>query len=394
MLLGRPSHIVHILRREAPRVFVDHLQLADFRSYAAVDVALSSGVSVFIGANGQGKTNLVEAVEYLSTLSSHRVAADLPLVRAGAERAIIRARVQAGLNDARQLQLEVEITPGRANRARLNRSPLKRARELVGVLRTVVFAPEDLAMVKGDPSERRRFLDDLVVSRWPRLAGVRADYERVLRQRNTLLKSLAGRTPRADVAGTLDVWDSHLAAAGGELMAARLRTLADLAPHVSKAYADIAPINNDAAVEYKASIALADQTGRDELTGLLLTAMAERRAEEIQRGVSLVGPHRDDLVLGLGLLPAKGYASHGESWSFALALKLGSFSLLRADGVEPVLVLDDVFAELDTTRRERLAAGVSAAEQVLVTAAVGADVPGQLQGCRFTVADGQVTADG
>jgi DNA replication and repair protein RecF len=379
-------------------VFVDHLQLADFRSYAGVDVALGAGVSAFVGANGQGKTNLVEAVEYLSTQSSHRVAADLPLVRAGAERAIIRARVQAGLDDPRQLQLEVEITPGRANRARLNRSPLKRARELVGVLRTVVFAPEDLAVVKGDPSERRRFLDELVVSRWPRLAGVRVDYERVLRQRNTLLKSLAGRTrggpAGVEVAGTLDVWDSHLAAAGGELMAARLRTLADLAPHVAKAYADIAPTNNDAAAEYKASITLTDQTGREELTGLLAAAMAERRAEEIQRGMSLVGPHRDDLVLSLGLLPARGYASHGESWSFALALKLGSFSLLRADGVEPVLVLDDVFAELDTTRRERLATGVSGAEQVLVTAAVAADVPGQLQGRRFTVADGQVTADG
>jgi DNA replication and repair protein RecF len=378
-------------------VFVDHLQLADFRSYAGVDVALGAGVSVFVGANGQGKTNLVEAVAYLSTLSSHRVSADLPLVRAGAERAVIRARVQAGLDDPRQLQLEVEITPGQANRARLNRSPLRRARELVGVLRTVVFAPEDVAVVKGDPSERRRFLDELVVSRWPRLAGVRADYDRVLRQRNTLLKSLAGRmrgrSAGAEVAGTLDVWDAHLAAAGGELMAARLRTLADLGPHVAKAYADIAPINNDAAVEYKASVALADEAGREELAGLLTTAMAERRAEEIQRGVSLVGPHRDDLVLSLGLLPAKGYASHGESWSFALALKLGSFHLLRADGVEPVLVLDDVFAELDTTRRERLATAVSAAEQVLVTAAVGADVPGQLQGRRFTVADGQVTAD-
>jgi DNA replication and repair protein RecF len=392
-------------------VFVDHLQLADFRSYSAIDVALGAGVSVFVGANGQGKTNLVEAVEYLSTLSSHRVAADLPLVRSGAERAIIRARVQAGLDDPRQLQLEVEISPGKANRARLNRSPLKRPRELVGVLRTVVFAPEDLAVVKGDPSERRRFLDDLVISRWPRLAGVRMDYERVLRQRNTLLKSLAVRTrgargvspreltqPRggpagAEIAGTLDVWDSHLAAAGGELMAARLRTLADLAPHVSKAYADIAPTNNDATAEYKASVHLADQTGREELTALLAAAMTERRAEEIQRGVSLVGPHRDDLVLSLGMLPAKGYASHGESWSFALALKLGSFSLLRADGVEPVLVLDDVFAELDTTRRERLATGVSAAEQVLVTAAVGADVPEQLSGRRFTVADGQVAED-
>ena len=376
-------------------MFVDHLQLADFRSYAAVDVALGPGVAVFIGANGQGKTNLVEAVAYLSTLSSHRVAADQPLVRVGAERAIVRARVTAGLDDPRQLQVEVEITPGSANRARLNRSPLKRPRELVGILRTVLFAPEDLALVKGDPSERRRFLDELIVARWPRLAGTRADYDRVLRQRNTLLKSLAGRlrgsSAGADVGSTLDVWDSHLAAAGGELMAARLSTLADLAPHVAKAYADIAPTNNDATVEYKASIPLTDQTAREELTELLSATMLERRSDEIQRGVSLVGPHRDDLVLSLGLLPAKGYASHGESWSFALALKLGSFALLRADGVEPVLILDDVFAELDTTRRERLAVGVSGAEQVLVTAAVGADVPEQLQGRRFTVAGGEVT---
>ena len=378
-------------------MFVDHLQLADFRSYAEVDVALGAGVAVFVGANGQGKTNLVEAVGYLSTLGSHRVAADQPLVRAGAERAIVRARVQAGLDDLRQLQLEVEISPGAANRARLNRSPLKRPRELLGILRTVLFAPEDLATVKGDPSERRRFLDELIVARWPRLAGVRADYDRVLRQRNTLLKSLAGRSrggsAGADMGRTRAVWASHLAAAGGELMAARLRTLADLAPHVAKAYADIAPTNNDATVEYKASVPLADQTAREELTALLAATMLERRSDEIQRATSLVGPHRDDLVLSLGLLPAKGYASHGESWSFALALKLGSFALLRADGVEPVLILDDVFAELDTTRRERLAAGVSGAEQVLVTAAVGADVPAQLDGRRFTVADGEVTAE-
>ena len=378
-------------------MFVDHLQLADFRSYTGVDVPLTAGVSTFVGANGQGKTNLVEAIEYLSTLSSHRVATDQPLVRSGAERAIIRARVQAGLDDPRQLQLEVEITPGQANRARLNKSPLRRAREIVGVLRSVVFAPEDLATVKGDPSERRRFLDELVVARWPRMAGVRSDYDRVLRQRNTLLKSLAGRARSAagsEAAGTLEVWDAHLARAGGELLEARLRTLADLGPHVSKAYADIAPTNNDATAEYKTSIPLTDQAGRDELAALLVAAMAERRTEEIQRGISLVGPHRDDIVLSLGMLPAKGYASHGESWSFALALKLGSFQLLRADGVEPVLVLDDVFAELDTTRRERLAGGVSAAEQVLVTAAVGADVPEVLQGQRFLVADGTVTPDG
>jgi DNA replication and repair protein RecF len=397
-------------------MFVDHLQLTDFRSYESVDVSLESGVTTFVGANGQGKTNLVEAIEYLSTMSSHRVAAEVPLVRSGAARAVVRARVQAGLDDPRQLTLELEINPGKANRAKLNRSPLRQAREIIGLLRTVVFSPVDIAIVKGDPSERRRFIDDLIVARWPRLAGVRADYERVLRQRNTLLKSLSGRLrggpPSADAA-TLDVWDTHLARAGGELLEARLTTLADLAPHVSKAYADIAPTNNDAAAEYKCSVdlsALRQAQGagseaqgtsgvaqgpseRAVLAELLAKAMVERRAEEIQRGVSLVGPHRDDITLSLGMLPAKGYASHGESWSFALALRLGSFHLLRADGVEPVLVLDDVFAELDSIRRERLASGVRAAEQVLVTAAVGADVPELLEGRRFRVADGDVMPD-
>ena len=390
-------------------MFVDYLQLTDFRSYEWVDLPLEAGVTTLVGANGQGKTNLVEAIEYLSTMNSHRVASEVPLVRSGAVRAIVRAGVQAALDDPRRLTLELEINPGKANRARLNRSPLRQAREIIGVLRTVVFSPGDIAIVKGDPSERRRFLDDLIVARWPRLAGVRADYERVLRQRNTLLKSLSGRlraqqprrdgSPPADAEATLEVWDTHLARAGGELLEARLTTLADLAPHVSKAYADIAPTNNDAAAEYRASVDLTAlrqaQAGLDRalLCELLMKAMAERRNEEIQRGVSLVGPHRDDIALSLSMLPAKGYASHGESWSFALALRLGSFHLLRADGVEPVLVLDDVFAELDSVRRERLASGVRVAEQVLVTAAVGADVPELLAGRRFRVAGGEVTPD-
>ena len=385
-------------------MFVDHLQLTDFRSYESVDLPLQAGVTTFVGANGQGKTNLVEALEYLSTMSSHRVASEVPLVRSGAIRAVVRAKVVAGLDDPRQLTLELEINPGKANRAKLNRSPLRQAREIVGVLRTVLFSPVDIAIVKGDPSERRRFLDDLIVARWPRLAGVRADYERVLKQRNTLLKSLSGRfrggAPPADSEATLEVWDTHLARTGGELLEARLVTLADLAPHVSKAYADIAPTNNDATAEYRASVDLdktrdADQpNARANLSAALTAGMAERRAEEIQRGVSLVGPHRDDIVLSLGMLPAKGYASHGESWSFALALRLGGFHLLRADGVEPVLMLDDVFAELDSVRRERLASAVRVAEQVFVTAAVGADVPELLAGQRFRVAGGEVTPDG
>ncbi len=378
-------------------MFVDHLQLADFRSYAGVDVSLTAGVTTFVGANGQGKTNLVEAVEYLSTLASHRVSTEIPLVRVGAERALVRARVQAGLDDPRQVQIEVEITPGRANRARLNRSPLRRPRELLGVLRTVVFSPEDLAIVKADPSDRRRFLDELLTARWPRLAGVRSDYDRVLKQRNTLLKSLSGRArggpPAPEAASTLDVWDAHLAQAGGELLEARLRTLQDLVPHTAKAYADIAPTNSEAAADYKTAVSLDGVTGRDELTRALQDAMLARRSEEIARGISLVGPHRDDITLSLGPMPAKGYASHGESWSLALALRLGSFHLLRADGVEPVLVLDDVFAELDTVRRERLAQAVGAAEQVLVTAAVDDDVPSALHGRRFHVSGGTVSAD-
>jgi DNA replication and repair protein RecF len=389
-------------------MFVDHLQLTDFRSYESVDLPLEAGVSTFVGANGQGKTNLVEAIEYLSTLNSHRVASEVPLVRSGASRAIVRAGVQAGLDDPRRLTLELEINPGKANRAKLNRSPLRQAREIVGLLRTVVFAPGDIAIVKGDPSERRRFLDDLLVARWPRLAGVRADYERALRQRNTLLKSLSGRLragppPAQGSLGsrsmhsgeaTLDVWDTHLAQAAGELLEARLATLLDLSPHVSKAYADIAPTNNNATAEYRASVDLGDAIDRAMLGDLLSKAMTERRNEEIQRGVSLVGPHRDDIALSLGMLSAKGYASHGESWSLALALRLGSFHLLRADGVEPVLVLDDVFAELDSVRRERLASGVRVAEQVLVTAAVGADVPELLAGRRFRVVGGEVKPDG
>lgn len=381
-------------------MYVDHLTLADFRSYAYVDVDLAPGVVTFVGANGQGKTNLVEAVDYLATLGSHRVSADLPLVRHGTERATIKARVRAGRDDDRALVLEIDIHPGRANRARLNRSPLARPRELLGILRTVVFSPEDLAIVKGDPAARRQFLDALVATRWPRMAGVRHDYDKVLRQRNSLLKTMSGRGGRvADpyAEDTLRIWDEQLATVGAEVLSARLDTLAALMPHTSRAYADIAPANNLATARYRGSLDPEGTeevtTDRTELRARLLDRMAERRAEEIARGVSLVGPHRDDIELFLGDLPAKGYASHGESWSYALALKLGGFQLLRADGIEPVLILDDVFAELDATRRDRLAGGVLGADQVLVTAAVAEDVPAALAGQRFRVAAGEVLAD-
>jgi DNA replication and repair protein RecF len=392
-------------------VFVTHLSLADFRSYGGVEVPLEAGVTVFTGANGQGKTNLVEAVEFLATLGSHRVASEAPLVRAGAERAIARARVQAGLEDTRSLLLEIEIIPGRANKASLNRAPLRRPRDLLGALRVVLFSPEDLAIVKGDPGERRRFIDELVTARWPRLAGVRADYDQVLRQRSSLLKTLSGRHGRVAGEGvdvTLDIWDAQLAALGAELVAARLATLAELAPLLASAYADIAPTNNLAAATYKSSAfpppaTEPSETGEPaatvvtmtiaELAAQLEAKMRERRGEEIARGLCLVGPHRDDITLTLGDLPTKGYASHGEAWSMALALRLAGFALLRADGVEPVLILDDVFAELDETRRARLAELIAGAEQVLITAAVAADVPPALSGRRFTVQNATVTME-
>ncbi|MGH3509706.1 MAG: DNA replication/repair protein RecF [Nocardioidaceae bacterium] len=370
-------------------MYVAHLSLHDFRSYAAVDVPLGPGPTAFIGRNGQGKTNLVEAVDYLSRLGSHRVASEAPLVRAGAEQGVVRATV---VRDGRSALLEVEINPGRSNRARVNGSPLPRARELLGLVRTVLFSPEDLALVKGDPAERRHFLDDLLVQRAPRFAGVRADYDRVLKQRNSLLKTARlGR--RGDSAlATLGVWDSHLARTGAQLLGARLELVEVLRPLVATAYDAVARGTDEAAASlvYKASLDLGGATERAALADALLAEVERRRDDEVDRGISLVGPHRDDLLLSLGSMPAKGYASHGESWSFALALRLASYDLLRADGDDPILILDDVFAELDNDRRERLADLVAEAEQVLVTAAVPEDVPASLKGQRIDVAIGEV----
>ncbi len=382
---------------------VAHLTLHDFRSYADLDVALEPGATAFIGRNGQGKTNLVEAIDYLSRLSSHRVATDAPLVRAGADQAIVRASV---VKEGRPALLEVELNPGRANRARINRSPLPRPREIIGLVRTVVFAPDDLTLVKGDPSDRRKFLDDLLILRTPRLAGVRSDYDRILKQRNSLLKT-AGLA-RGVVARHRDVdaWrsgTSNLARVGAELLAARLRLVEDLRPYLGKAYEAVArgASRDDADIDYKASVDCRPvedaEPVTDQLEARSSPRSSARRKDELDRGISLVGPHRDELLLTLGnadlRLPVKGYASHGESWSFALALRLASYDLLRADGDDPILVLDDVFAELDTERRRQLAELVAGAEQVLVTAAVAADVPASLQGIRYLVADGEVTRD-
>jgi DNA replication and repair protein RecF len=477
-------------------VHLTRLALIDFRSYAGAELSLEPGVSTLLGPNGQGKTNLVEAAAYVATLGSHRVATDAPLVRSGAERAILRAAVTSGDRDS---LVEIEINPGRSNRARLNRAPVTRPRQVLGVLRTVLFAPEDLALVKGDPEQRRRFLDDLLVASAPRYAGVRADYERVLRQRTALLKSLRGhpgrtgrsgarayahagapreaapggtghngedqnglsqnglsqnglsqdglsqdgtdrdgagqdgrdqdgtgqdgtgqdgtgtgqdRAPRngrpvlaGPAARTLDVWDEHLATAGAELLAARIALTATLRPLVARSYSAVAGAGAaEAGISYRQSLRMPGPSGTAEpaeptadaarLADGLREALAAARGEELERGVCLVGPHRDDLELRIGDLPARGYASHGESWSMALALRLSAFDALRDGGEDPVLLLDDVFAELDTGRRERLAGLVAGAEQVLVTAAVPADVPGALHGARFDVGDGRVTRAG
>ncbi|MFW6204282.1 MAG: DNA replication/repair protein RecF [Actinomycetota bacterium] len=381
---------------------LSQLSLTDFRSYAAAELALDPGPTVLVGPNGQGKTNLVEAVGYLATQSSHRVAHDGPLVRVGASRAIVRGTV---VSAERPTLVELEITPGKANRARINRSATRAARDALGVLRSVLFAPEDLALVKGDPGSRRRFLDDLLIVQAPRYGAVRSDYERVLKQRNALLKS-AGAAVRGGRGGggapdlrTLDVWDSHLARTGAELVAARLELVASLQPLVGKAYDAVAEAPaaagggaGPARLAYRSSLGpdvelLPD---REQLAAALLETVGQLRREEIDRGVSLVGPHRDELELSLGALPAKGYASQGESWSLALAMRLASYELLRASGEDPVLLLDDVFAELDEGRRARLAELVSGAEQVLVTAAVADDVPAALTGARVAVLGDEV----
>lgn len=382
-------------------MYLRHLQVTDFRSWEHVDLSLKPGPTILLGPNGRGKTNLLEAVEYVATLGSHRVATDTPLVRHGCDRALVRAAV---VNADREMTVELEIAPGRANRARINRGALGRPRDVLGILRTVLFAPEDIALVRGDPAERRRFLDDLLVQRAPRYAGIRADYDRILRQRNALLKTAGqrGAGNGTDVASTLQVWDNHLAEVGAQLLAGRLDLVADLSPYATAAYDEIASGSAPMRVDYRSSLgeSLPGEYGTVEgkradetvLMDALVHALGESRPTELQRGVSMVGPHRDDVALSLGATPAKGYASHGEAWSIALALRLGSYELLRAEGGgEPVLMLDDVFAELDRERQARLAGIAANAEQVLVTAAVEQDVPDVLAGTPVRLSDAGVT---
>ncbi len=378
---------------------VTHLQLVDFRNYAQADVALQAGPVLFIGRNGQGKTNLVEAIAYAGTASSHRVATDQALIRAGAEAAVIRARVQ---HDDRAIVIELQLNRSSPNRAQVNGSAV-RMRELPRYFTSVLFAPEDLALVRADPGVRRDFLDALVVQRTPRLASVVADYERVVRQRNSLLKSARASRLRPEQLTTLDVWDDRLIDLGTQLITARAEVVELLRPHVAQAYSAVAGEDHRTRIALRLSIhgsaddAFPAEQVADtaELTEMFRARVGERRRDELDRAVTLVGPHRDDLVLELNGLPARGYASHGESWSYALALKLASAEVLRADAVagDPVLILDDVFAELDHGRRERLADAVGAYEQVLITAAVGADVPDRLAATRIGISAGTIMGE-
>ncbi|KQQ07482.1 DNA replication/repair protein RecF [Rathayibacter sp. Leaf296] len=367
---------------------VTQLALSDFRNYASVDVALVPGPNLFVGRNGQGKTNLVESLGYLSTLGSHRVSSDQALIRAGRDSAVVRARLR---NGDRELLAEVQINRSSPNRAQINRGGIK-PRELPRFFSSVLFAPEDLLLLRGDPSARRRFLDQLVVLLSPRMSAVQSDYERVLRQRNSLLKSARASGIR-DVSklGTLDIWDERLIALGSEIMQSRLALVDELSGPVRSAYEAVAGADQRPVLRSRLSIEGAvDDDGepletsepgspveRAGLSEAFASALVSVRRKELDRGISLVGPHRDDVQFELNDLPAKGYASHGESWSFALALKLGAAELLRRDSPmgDPVLMLDDVFAELDSRRRERLASVVADYEQVLITAAVFDDVP-------------------
>jgi DNA replication and repair protein RecF len=372
-------------------VHLVRLALTDFRSYPSADVSLGPGVTTFTGPNGAGKTNLIEAAYYVATFGSHRVSADAAMIRQGADRAILRAALKS---HARDCLVEIELNSGRANRVRLNRVPLTKPREALGTLRCVLFAPEDLAMVKGDPSERRRYLDDLLVASRPRYAGVRADYERVVKQRSALLKS-ARTAGRFNPPG-LDVWDDQLIDKGAELTQGRLNLVRTLRPLVASSYADVASDSRAATISYRQgserSAVFDPEPDPVKLAEGLRETLERLRRAELERGVCLAGPHRDELELRIGELPARGYASHGESWSLALALRLAGFGLLRADGEDPVLMLDDVFAELDAGRRDRLAELAAGAEQVLVTAAVAADVPGRLAetGSSYSVSEGVI----
>ena len=384
-------------------MYVKKVRLTNFRNYKTAEVELSPGVNLLFGPNGQGKTNLVEAINFFASLSSHRVAGHTPLIKQGEQSAIVSLDLA---HQERELLLEYEINSDSPNRARLNKSPVQKPKDILGHLNSVIFAPEDLDIVKRDPTNRRAFIDQIIVQFTPRMLGVYSDYERVLKQRNTLLKSARATGTRGDALSTLSAWDESLVKFGSEIIAARVSIAAKLAPGLTKNYKNIAKTNNEPRMFIKSSILGATTSDSDEVEGVEYLETSDReeiaelfreklalmRPKELERGITLVGPHRDDLVLILGSLPAKGYASHGESWSYALSLRLASLEILRQESTlgDPILILDDVFAELDSDRRTKLAELVKGNEQVLITAAVIEDVPESLVAKRFSVVAGEI----
>ena len=384
-------------------MYVKKVRLTNFRNYKTAEVELSPGVNLFFGPNGQGKTNLVEAVNFFASLSSHRVAGHTPLIRQGEQSAIISLDLA---HQERELLLEYEINNDSPNRARLNKSPVQKPKDILGYLNSVIFAPEDIDIVKRDPTNRRAFIDQLIIQFTTRMLGVYSDYERVLKQRNTLLKSARATGTRGDALSTLSAWDESLVKFGSEIISARVAIISKLSPGLISNYQNIAKTNNEPRMFIKSSIFGAtpldgeetedvqylEISDREEIDGLFSEKLASLRQKEIERGITLVGPHRDDLVLILGSLPAKGYASHGESWSYALSLRLASLEILRQESKlgDPILILDDVFAELDSDRRAKLSELVQGNEQVLITAAVIEDVPASLVAKRFSVVAGEI----
>ena len=382
---------------------VKHLTLSNFRNYTTAELPLSLGINLFVGKNGQGKTNLAEAIFYCATLTSHRVSGYQPLIKQSETQAIIR--LLAAFEDRENL-LELELNTDGANRARVNKSEISRIRDMLGYVNAVIFSPEDLDIVKRDPANRRAFIDELLIQLTPRLAGVYSDYERVLKQRNTLLRTSKNLPANSPGLATLDSWDESLVKIGSEIISSRHEIIQRMIPQLKDAYAAIADEKNDPNMSIRSSLlaksivepelevdgVYLETNDRAEIEELFRAKLLEVRPKELERGVTLVGPHRDDLVLFLGTLPAKGYISHGESWSFALALKLASAALLRKDSRagDPVLILDDVFAELDLIRRSRLANLIADNEQVIITAAVAEDVPSELRAARFLVLAGTV----
>jgi len=360
-------------------VLITNLNLNNYRSYTTLDLSLDPGVSIFVGKNGEGKTNIAEAVLYLTFLSSHRASGNTPLIKLGNQSAYIRAKVKY---PEREILVELEINGDKANRAKVNQNQVRSQKEIFGIVQTIYFSPEDLDIVRGDPSERRRFIDQLLTLRSPRIAGVISDYERAVKQRNSLLKTRASTD-------ALNPWDKQVAELGGELITLRMLALDELKPIFNQVYKDISD-TKPAEIVYKSSIEN-PSLSQDENSEKIMERLVNNRGAELDRGLTLTGPHRDDLLLILGDHLVKGYASHGESWSIALSLKLATYNLLKSDGLSPILILDDVFSELDEERRERLAEIAKGADQTIITVAVENDLPKSITGTKYLVRAGAVS---